>query len=351
MASKRQNVGGCTRKLPQQELRELLARADLSGPIPSASRVTRQTDLGDSHLMVLSEPVEALLATSDLLFPVSADGHLFGSIAGAHALSDIYAALGQPLFACVTLGGPKKLLVSNYASSALRGLKANIAQAGVVLSGGHTVESSDAFLNIAVTGRASTIYDPCPPNPGDRILLSKPLGTGLALAALKMDLVTEDDIRPEYEQMVITNRRAAHALLEELEAARGSVRAVTDVSGFGLLGALGFIGGKATVQLFSDDLPMVPGALDYVREQAWSGLADANLRDSAASMSFDPGVPDGIASVLVNDPQTSGGLVALVDPETAKRLTEKDGTTFTDIGMIYDVGENFGVRISRRKEA
>ncbi|MBS0549191.1 MAG: selenide, water dikinase SelD [Proteobacteria bacterium] len=340
--------GGCSRKLPQQLLRELLHHAALSADAPALGPVGRVEDMGDSHLVRLTEPTQTLLATSDLLFPVSSDGQLFGSIAATHALSDIYASLGTPLFVSVTIAGPQALLVSEYASASLAGLQETVRRAGAVVAGGHTVENRDAFLSVAVTGRALDDFVPVVPSVGDRVLLSKPLGTGLALAALKMGLVSEDEITSAYSQMTTLNREAAAALREALEAAPGSIRAVTDVSGFGLLGGLKLISGDTTVRIFSEDLPVIDNVDLFVQEQSWSALADANLRDTDPFVSYIASESDKRVTVLLNDPQTSGGLLAIVAPSAAEHLESDSANSFSDIGEVCGIDQEFTAIIGRR---
>lgn len=346
MAESPGQSGGCSRKLPQSELLALLQRAAVPETVPAGGELSGMRDLGDCCRVELKDSANVFLATADLLFPVSEDGHRFGAVAGVHAMSDIYAALGQPLFACATLGGDDNVLASDFASAALSGLAAALHEAGATLAGGHTVISDDTFLNVSVTGLASEAYDRQPPLPNDQILISKPLGSGLALTALRMGLVAETDITPEYDQMLRSNQLAAEALARELRNDPQSVRAVGDVSGFGLLGALRMIGDVCNLRISPDKLPATHNAEWFMREQSWSPLADANLRDSKAYTNYEKGSAVNTAAILLNDPQTSGGLVAIVDEQAAANLLAESSYGFTEIGVVQSVGQEFGVTVT-----
>lgn len=346
MADPLNQSGGCSRKLPQSGLLALLGRADLPLEIPTAGPLKSLTDFGDCFRVELDTPASKFLATTDLLFPVSENGRQFGAVTGIHAMSDIYAALGQPLFGCATLGGREDVLGSDFASAVLVGLSEVLNDAGAALAGGHTVVSDHTFLNVAVSGLANSAYDPRPPLLDDRVLISKPLGGGLALTALRMGLVSEADIASEYDAMLTSNRHAAMGLMQALSTDPGSVRTVGDVSGFGLLGALRMISGPCTVEIWSDRVPTTRNAERFLLEQTWSPLTDANLRDSNPYTEYGEGPAVNNATILLNDPQTSGGLVAIVDNRTATRLVTDDGYGFTEIGVVRSVGSKFAVTIA-----
>jgi selenophosphate synthase len=163
---------------------------------------------------------------------------------------------------------------------------------------------------------------------------------------LRVGLVSEEDIRPEYELMRHSNRSAANGLITQLERAPESVRQVTDVSGFGLIGALRTICGPSIVELDSEQLPRTSNASRFIREQAWSALADANLRDSEGFAEYGSGAKGGEVAVLANDPQTSGGLLAIVTADAAVQLTSIADLGFVDIGVIGAIDEEPMVRIT-----
>lgn len=255
-------------------------------------------------------PTRALVQTIDFITPVVNDPFDYGRIAGANALSDVYAMGGTPLTAlsvvCYPERGDMKVL-----GEILRGGADTLARAGVALLGGHTVRDPEMKFGFAVTGEVhpKRIVTNAAAKRGDVLVLTKPLGVGILATALKRRLLPDADLVRLTAQLAILNRDAARAML----AARAS--AATDVTGFGLLGhALNVArASKKTLRFWSGAVPVLPRVLEFAR----AGVAPAGLHSNLAYalpyVTFDEGVPEPLRMAFA-DPQTSGGLLIAVSP-------------------------------------
>jgi selenide, water dikinase len=317
----RRSGGGCSRKVDRSTLDDVL-RPILPSlhRIPRTSAIQRRTDFGDACELRLEEPVDTLVTSIDSLYEFTDDPKAFGYIAGTHALSDLFAGLAQPIFATVALGlKPARQTID--ASAMLEGLGAALDRDGAVLAGGHTYSVDEPIIVVSATGRTRLGSPDGTPRAGDVIILSKPLGTGLALAARALGVKSEVELALEFASMRESNAGAAERLFRAQCRAPGAVRTVTDVSGFGFLDALRSISGEAEVVIESSQVPHFPLSEPLVSSQAWSGLADANLAKSIDYADYRGGADRaGFMPALLNDPQTSGGLLAIVAPEALADL-------------------------------
>ena len=278
-------------------------------------------DLGDTHAVFLDRAADEFLVSTDLLYNVSEDPWLSGYVAAVHALSDIYAGLGEPLWAMATLGLNDP---SRSGRELLAGVRAGLRADGVPLAGGHTANASEAFVNVAVAGRRP-VFRPGAPQEGDIVVVGKRLGTGIALSAIAMGLSDEPAIADEYASMRLSNARSSRALKELASAAHGTVRTVTDVSGFGILAALRHCIPDREVELWLKSLPVFADTRDFIRGGAWPPLADDNLSVAGDYADFVGPFHDGfVDQIIAAAPETSGGLLAVVDPEAVDALVEKD---------------------------
>ncbi|MEO0652884.1 MAG: selenide, water dikinase SelD, partial [Planctomycetota bacterium] len=251
--------------------------------------------------------VPALVQTVDFFPPVVDEPELYGAIAAANALSDVYAMGGRPLSA-LTLASFPKDFDADWIDAIMRGGFAKVREAGAVVAGGHTVEGELQF-GFSVTG----LVDPkvvtanSGAAPGDVVFLTKPLGMGTMTTAAKFGKIDWPTMRPAAEQMATLNGAAAEAMV-----AAGS-RAATDVTGFGLMGHGRNLarGSGVTLVLFADRLPIFPGALELARNGVASGGSKRGRANLDGQVRVGDDVDAGIATIAF-DSETSGGLLVAV---------------------------------------
>ncbi len=261
----------------------------------------------------------ALVATADFITPVCDDPHRFGRIAAANSLSDVYAMGGRPLFAlnlcCFPEEVPKEAL-----AGILAGAADALAEAGAALLGGHSVRDPELKFGLAVIGQADPkrLLANTGAQAGQRLILTKPLGTGVLINAYKVDKITEAELIPALDEMGRLNADAGRlALLHGATAA-------TDITGFGLTGHAWNIarGSGATLRFRFDSLPVHDGFLRLVKAGVTTGcteLNEANVRDHWE----DRARLDRVQRTVLFDPQTSGGLLICAPRESAEALLEK----------------------------
>ncbi len=268
----------------------------------------------DAAVFRLSEDL-ALVQTVDFFTPIVDDPFLFGQIAAANALSDIFAMGGRPLTAMNILCHPCEL-GSGVAVEVLRGGAEKVSEAGAVVVGGHTVDDREPKYGLAVTGTVhpERVLTAAGARPGDLLVLTKPLGTGILATALKGGFLEADGMAEAVEGMRTLNAAAAEAALE------AGVSACTDVTGFGLMGHLLNMleAGRVSCVLEGGEVPLYP----RVMEMAGSGMVPAGAYDNRsfyAARVASPGADELVLTALC-DPQTSGGLLLAVPPGRGERL-------------------------------
>ncbi len=262
----------------------------------------------------------AIIQTVDFFTPIVDDPYMFGQIAAANALSDVYAMGGRPLCAMNIAGFPAKTMEISILREILRGGLDKLREAGVVLAGGHTVEDTELKYGLSVTGvvHPQSILTNLGAHPGDRLILTKPLGTGIVSTAIKAEMV-DAELRDRTAAVMATlNRRAAELMLSF------DVHACTDVTGFGLLGhacemvedsPVGFV-------LWARDLPLLPGVTGFCEMGLLPVGLYRNREFRAGMVEIDPSVPQELQDVMF-DPQTSGGLLIALSEEDARALLER----------------------------
>ena len=277
---------------------------------------------------------QAIISTADFFPPVVDDPYAFGSIAAANALSDVYAMGGQPLMAINLVAWPDNLDPA-ILSEILRGGADTVARGGAIIAGGHTISDKEPKYGLAVTGivHPDAILTKGGARPGDVLILSKPLGTGLITTAHKRDEVEADDLEAALQSMMQLNRDASRALL------RPGVHAVTDITGFGLLGHAWEMALQSltSMRFHFDALPVLPHARHYAELGCITGGAHRNETYLAPHARIDESV-DAFNREILWDPQTSGGLFAAVDAETWEAMRH-DTTTEARFWQIGEVTE------------
>ena len=274
---------------------------------------------------------QAVISTADFFPPVVDDPYTFGAIAAANALSDVYAMGGQVLLAINLVAWPDNLDAA-ILSEILRGGADIVAQAGGVIAGGHTVTDKEPKYGLAVTGMVHPdhILTKGGAKPGDLLVLSKPLGTGLITTAHKREIVPESDLNAAVASMMRLNRQASEALQ------RSEVHAVTDITGFGLLGHAWEMASQSLVGMRFDyhALPLLPNARHYAELGCITGGAHRNSEYLSPHVRFSE-QRNALDRELLWDPQTSGGLFAAIDPALWPSLAElAPEVTFWRIGEV-----------------
>jgi selenide,water dikinase len=271
--------------------------------------VGRET-FDDAGVFVVSDDL-ALVQTVDFFAPIVDDPYLFGQIAAANALSDVYAMGGEPMTAMNIVGFPAGKLPIEVLTDILRGGQDKVHEAGALVVGGHSIIDEELKYGLSVTGRVHPhrIFSNANASVGDRLVLTKPLGTGLLATAAKRGTLGTADADALYASMRALNADASRA------ASAIDVRCATDVTGFGLLGHASHIANASgvTIVIHAGHVPSLPGA-----RAAW----DAGIRTGGAERNdeyLDPRVDWGSVSdatrALLVDPQTSGGLLVAVPPD------------------------------------
>lgn len=248
----------------------------------------------------------AIISTTDFFMPIVDDAYDFGRIASVNAISDVYSMGGTPLLAIAILGWPVEKLPAEMAAQVLEGAKAVCAEAGIVLAGGHSIDNPEPLFGLAVTGevaienlkRNSTATEGC------SLFLTKPLGTGILSTAQKMGVIAEEDHRHAVDTMLQLNKAGTHF------GTLPYVKAMTDITGFGLLGHLGEMvdGSNLSAEIDFSKLPVLPNLDRYLQQNCMPAGATRNWTGYYQGIS---GVTDNFA--VLCDPQTSGGLLIAVE--------------------------------------
>ncbi len=258
----------------------------------------------------------ALVATADFITPVCDDPARFGRVAAANSLSDVYAMGGHPLFAlnlcCFPAAVPAQVV-----QEILAGAAATLRETGAALLGGHTVQDDELKFGMAVVGRAdpARLLTNSAAQVGDRLLLTKPIGTGVLINAFKMDKLEAQGLEPALVEMERLNDVASRLALEH------GAHAATDITGFGLAGhALAVArASKVGLRLLVDRVPAHEAFAGLVAQGVSTGSTPANRRN-AADLLDDRARLDPVRAELLFDPQTSGGLLLAVPPAGSERL-------------------------------
>ena len=263
----------------------------------------------------------AIVETVDFFPPIVDDPYLFGAIAAANSMSDVYAMGGQVLFALNVAGFPRDL-PKDIIAAVFRGGADKVHEAGGVIAGGHTVVDAEPKYGLCVTGRVDPrrILIKGGLRAGQRVFLSKPLGTGVIATAAKNDKCEPAVLDGAVQSMLRLNRVAARVAQE------AGATGATDITGFGLLGHASEMveASGAGLTIRSRDLPLLPGARALADLAGWSGGMGRNrryLEEAFGRLRIDPAVPDAMVNLLCES-ETSGGLLFAVDPERAATVHE-----------------------------
>lgn len=308
--------GGCGCKLAPSVLQELLGEKTE----PSLFRqLLVGTETGDDAAVWQIDDTTCVIATTDFFMPMVDDPYDFGRIAAANALSDVYAMGGRPIMALAILGMPLEKLATHTVREILKGGRDICATAGIPVAGGHSIDTPEPIYGLAVIGtcRPADIRRNSEARPGDALILTKGLGVGIYSAAIKRQALP----RGGYEEMI-----ASTTLLNRIGAdlaADASVHAITDVTGFGLIGhALEMARGSGCALVIRDqDVPVFAQAASLAEQGFVTGASRRNWASYGDAVRLSNGMPEWRRHLLT-DPQTSGGLLIACEPGGAGALAE-----------------------------
>ena len=278
------------------------------------------TSTADDAAAYRIDEQRAIIQTVDFITPIVDDPYDYGRIAAANSISDVYAMGGRPLFALNIVCFPSKQLPLEVLGQILKGGCDTAREAGIEIVGGHSVEDSEPKYGLVVTGIAPVdrLLTNAGAQPGDLLVLTKPLGSGILTTGWKKDRLTDETKRKIVELMATLNRAAAEAL-EGLD-----VHALTDITGFGLLGHLVEMldGSQVGARLTPLTVPVEEAVWPLVREGIYPGGAKRNLDRIAPVVSW-PDDTSEETKIVLSDPQTSGGLLIAIGPHHLDRLLER----------------------------
>ena len=310
--------GGCGCKIAPGVLSEILRNPDpqaLPFAIPPQLLVGLET-ADDAAVYQLNDQ-QALVATTDFFMPIVDDPYDFGRIAAANALSDVYAMGGTPIMALALVGMPVSKLPLEVIRKVLLGGESVCAQAGIPVAGGHTIDSVEPIYGLVALGlvHPQRIKRNASARAGDVLVLGKPLGVGILSAALKKEQLDGDGYRRMIASTTQLNTPGASL------AALDGVHAMTDVTGFGLLGhALEMARGAGLqARLRFSQLPLLEGVMELARRGCVTGASARNWDGYASQVRLDAGI-DEVMKALLTDPQTSGGLLVACEPDAVTEV-------------------------------
>jgi len=293
----------------------------------------------DAAVYQVSEDL-ALIFTTDFFTPVVDDPYLYGAVAAANAMSDVYAMGGQVVLALNIAAFPPKMPV-RIVREILRGAAEKVAEAGGVIAGGHTIDDDEPKFGLAVMGTVhpSRVGTKGGAHPGDHLLLTKPLGVGIITTAAKGGVARPDHLEGAIHSMVQLNRRAA-GLAQQVE-----FHAMTDITGFALLGHGYEMASQsgARLRFFFDRLPFLPGAAEYAEQWLFPGGACNNQRTYGPHVTFHRLAEE--MQMLLFTPETSGGLLIALPPAEADRLEELCQAAGQAVWRVGEVVEGEGVEV------
>jgi len=306
--------GGCGCKIAPGVLSDILKN---TGKLPVPPQLLVGIETADDAAVWKLNDEQALIATTDFFMPIVDDPYDFGRIAATNAISDVYAMGGRPIMALAIVAMPIDRLPVDTIARILEGGESVCAAAGIPIAGGHTIDSVEPIYGLIVMGlvHPDKLKRNAGARPGDRLVLGKPLGVGVLSAALKQERLAADG----YAAMIASTTRlnTPGPALSELEG----VHALTDVTGFGLLGHTLELcrGARLTARLSMAATPLLDGVRELAAQGFVTGASDRNWAGYGASVTLAPSV-GAIDRALLTDPQTSGGLLVACAPEAVDEV-------------------------------
>jgi selenide,water dikinase len=277
-------------------------------------------DYADDAGVYLIDPNRALVQTVDFFTPIVDDPYTFGQIAAANALSDVYAMGGRPITSLALVCFPEKADLE-ILERILAGGLSKMVEAGCTVIGGHSIRDEETKFGYSVTGliNPKKVLANAGARPGDALIFTKALGTGVISTAIKKDKAEPAWIDAAAQSMITLNKRAA----EVIQQGEFRIHSMTDVTGFGLIGHARemALASNVALRFFSKDIPVLPGALECIRAGYIPGGLNNNRDFAECVVGYDDAVPADMRALLF-DPQTAGGLLISVAFEDSARLTQ-----------------------------
>jgi selenide, water dikinase len=306
--------GGCGCKLAPSVLQQLLAEMPAAQPYP---QLLVGAETSDDAAVFHLDGGACVISTTDFFMPMVDDPRDFGRIAATNALSDVYAMGGKPIMALAVLGMPVGKISTKTVREILKGGAEACTAAGIPVAGGHSIDCPEPVYGLAVTGicRKEDIRRNADAKPGDVLILTKALGVGIYSAAFKKESLAPAAYADMVGSMTLLNRIGAELAKDT------AVHAMTDVTGFGLLGHALEMARGSHLSLFvrADDLPLLSEAEHLVRRGFVTGASGRNWESYGDSVDLPAGFPEWRRHLLT-DPQTSGGLLIACAPEQAEAI-------------------------------
>lgn len=330
--------GGCAAKISADVLRSVLSKLDFSSLDPNV--LVDGSHFDDAGIYRVTENL-ALVQTLDFFTPIVDTPYLFGQIAAANALSDVYAMGGIPKTAMAILAFPLSTLDPEIMAEVLKGAHSKIQESGASLVGGHSIDDDTLKFGLSVTGFVdpSKMWTNKAAKPGDHIILTKALGTGTLCAGLKNSDYSEQDIHEALKSMAQLNR--FDDLLNEKDLS--GIHAGTDITGFGLMGHSMQVAkaSQVTLKIKFSDLPLLPKALDSLKQENLTKAHRTNFEYTKDKI-LNALTKEDLHQKIIFDPQTSGGLFLSVDPNQSDEILKKLKVRFQSariVGSVLPLGE------------
>lgn len=331
--------GGCGCKIGPADLMQVIR--SLPQAVPNPDLLVGLDTSDDAGVYRLSEDL-ALVQTVDFFTPIVDDPYSFGQIAAANAISDIYAMGGKPLTVLNIVAFPITTLDKSILADILRGAADKVREAGATLVGGHSIDDKEPKFGMAVTGlvHPDKVRTNAGARAGDKLILTKPIGVGIMTTSIKKEALSPQEIERVTSVMATLNKTAAETMADY------DVHAVTDVTGFGLMGhALEMAKGSGMgIRILQADVPVLP----RVRELAEQGFVPGGTRNNHSHVEADIDFPaelDQIGRWILCDAVTSGGLLISVEPGQADSLLQALQEAGVEAAMIGEVTDEHAGRI------
>jgi len=324
---------GCGCKISPQVLEQILASSEKPSSFPNLLVGNATKDDAAAYRI---DGDKAIISTTDFFMPIVDDAFQFGGIASANALSDVYAMGGKPLMAIAILGWPVDKIPTAVAQQVMEGARAICAKANIPLAGGHSIDSPEPIFGLAVTGMVdvSNLKTNNAAQVGDLLYITKPLGVGILSAAQKRGKAAPEDHQRAVDQMLQLNTFGA-----SVSSLKG-ITAITDVTGFGLMGHLIEVceGSGVSAQINYADVPLIENLKSYLDQFIYPDMTMKNFSTYSSKTT----TLSGEQLFTLCDPQTSGGLLICVRPEAEKEFlqrAEKENQVVWKIGAAIEQAE------------
>ncbi len=308
---------GCGCKIAPNVLQEILQS---SIPIFNQNNLLVGNDTNDDASVVDLGNGTAIISTTDFFMPIVDSPFDFGKIAAANSISDVYAMGGKPIMAIAILGWPIEKLSVSLAQEVLDGARTICNQVGISLSGGHSIDSAEPIFGLAVTGSISikNLKKNNTAQLGDYLFITKPIGVGIMSTAQKRGV-----IQPHHEESMIHQMSKINFIGEQLGEISG-VNAMTDITGFGLLGHLTEMAKESglSAELYYSDIPLMEGIREYLAQRIIPDATYRNWNSYSKTTAFEKGVNVMEAFNILPDPQTNGGLLISVKESSIQQVVD-----------------------------